>query len=81
VRREWRALQLSDNIRFEAVTGDETLFYRKALAAGEVDPLSGAPSRWRDPVYVAVNCDPQRAEVAILHPDLAASASAGTSRT
>jgi starch synthase (maltosyl-transferring) len=72
VRREWRALQLSDNIRFEAVTGDQTLFYRKALPAGEVDPLSGAPSRWRDPVYVAVNCDPLHAEGAILHPDLAA---------
>jgi starch synthase (maltosyl-transferring) len=72
VRREWRALQLSDNIRFEAVTGEQTLFYRKALPAGEGDPLSGAPSRWRDPVYVAVNCDPQRAEGAILHPDLAA---------
>jgi starch synthase (maltosyl-transferring) len=72
VRREWQALQLSDNIRFEAVTGDQTLFYRKALPAGEVDPLSGAPSRWRDPVYVAVNCDPLHAEGAILHPDLAA---------
>jgi starch synthase (maltosyl-transferring) len=72
LRREWRALQLGDNLRFEAVTGDQALFYRKALPSGEVDPLSGAPSRWRDPVYVAVNCDPQRAEGAILHPDLAA---------
>ncbi|HTI29058.1 MAG TPA: alpha-1,4-glucan--maltose-1-phosphate maltosyltransferase [Methylomirabilota bacterium] len=72
LRHEWGALRLNDNLRFEPVTGDQTLFYRKALAAGDIDPLSGNPSRWRDPVYVAVNCDPERAESAILHPDLAA---------
>jgi starch synthase (maltosyl-transferring) len=71
LRREWRSLQLSDNLRFEAVDGERTLFYRKALPAGEVDPLTGAPSRWRDPVYVAVNCDPARAEETVLRPDLA----------
>ena len=72
LRHEWGALQLNDNLRFEPVTGDQTLFYRKALATGEIDPLSGNPSRWRDPVYAAVNCDPERPESAILHPDLAA---------
>ncbi len=72
LRREWRALQLSDNLRFEPVTGDQTLFVRKALPAGELDPLTGNPSQWRDPVYVAVNCDPTRAEAAVLRPDLAA---------
>ena len=35
------ALQLYDNLRFENVTGDRTLFYRKALpAAGDGDPLT-----------------------------------------
>ena len=72
LRREWRSLQLNDNLRFETVDGEQTLFYRKALPAGDVDPLSGAPSRWHDPVYVAVNCDPARAEKAVLRPDLAA---------
>ena len=72
LRHEWGALQLNDNLRFEPVTGDQTLFYRKAIPAGEIDPLSGSPGRWSDPVYVAVNCDPERAESAILHPDLAA---------
>jgi len=72
LRREWRALQLYDNLRFEAASGERTLFYRKALPDGELDPLTGFPHRWRDPVYVAVNCDPTRAERAILHPDLPA---------
>jgi hypothetical protein len=54
------------------VTGERTLFYRKALGAGAADPLSGEPRRWRDPVYVAVNVDPARTERAILHPDLPA---------
>jgi starch synthase (maltosyl-transferring) len=70
LRREWRSLQLNDNLRFEQVTGERSLFYRKAVAAGEIDPLTGSPSLWRDPVYVAVNCDPGSAEEAILHPDL-----------
>ena len=39
---------------------------------GKVDPLTGYPNRWRDPVYVAVNTDPTTAEHAILHPDLPA---------
>ena len=72
LRREWRALQLYDNLRFENVTGARALFYRKALPDGKVDPLTGFPGRWRDPVYVAVNCDPTRAERAVLHPDLPA---------
>jgi starch synthase (maltosyl-transferring) len=72
LRREWRALQLYDNLRFENVTGERALFYRKALPDGKIDPLTGYPSRWRDPVYVAVNCDPAGAERAILHPDLPA---------
>jgi starch synthase (maltosyl-transferring) len=72
LRREWRALQLYDNLRFEAATGERTLFYRKALPAGDLDPLNGFPSRWRDPVYVAVNCDPTQPERALLHPDLPA---------
>ena len=55
-----------------SVTGERTLFYRKALPHGKVDPLTGHPNRWRDPVYVAVNCDPTTAEHAILHPDLPA---------
>jgi starch synthase (maltosyl-transferring) len=66
------ALQLYDNLRFEAVSGERTLFYRKALPEGERDPLTGHPYAWRDPVYVAVNCDPARAESAVLHPDLPA---------
>ncbi|MDP9467898.1 MAG: alpha-1,4-glucan--maltose-1-phosphate maltosyltransferase, partial [Chloroflexota bacterium] len=72
LRREWRALRLYDNLRFERVTGQQTLFYRKALPAGDLDPQTGFPTSWRDPVYVAVNCDPTRAEQATLHPDLPA---------
>jgi starch synthase (maltosyl-transferring) len=72
LRRERPALRLNDNLRFEEVTGERTLFYRKAMPAGEIDPLTGAPSGWRDPVYVAVNCDPAGPETAILHPDLPA---------
>jgi starch synthase (maltosyl-transferring) len=66
------ALQLYDNLRFEEVSGERTLFYRKALPDGARDPLTGHPYAWRDPVYVAVNCDPARAERAVLHPDLPA---------
>jgi starch synthase (maltosyl-transferring) len=72
IRRERSAMQFYDNLRFEAVTGSRTLFYRKALALGEPDALSGYPYHWRDPVYVAVNCDATTAERALLHPDLPA---------
>jgi starch synthase (maltosyl-transferring) len=74
LRHERRALQLYDNLRFEAVTGERTLFYRKALAdpTAASDPLTGEPYRWRDAVFVAVNCDPTSAQTAILHPDLPA---------
>jgi starch synthase (maltosyl-transferring) len=72
LRREWRSLQLFDNLRFQYVTGERTLFYRKGLPAGKPDPATGHPYRWREPVYVAVNCDPTTAERAILHPDLPA---------
>ena len=71
LRGTWPSLQLSDNLRFEPVDGEQTLFYRKALPAGEIDPLSGNPARWRDPVFVAVNCGNEREE-AVLRPDLAA---------
>ena len=72
LRRERPALRRNENLRFEAASGEASLFYRKALPAGEVDPRTGSPSRWRDPVYVAVNCDPARAESVTLRPDLAA---------
>jgi starch synthase (maltosyl-transferring) len=72
LRHERPALKRYDNLRFENVTGERTLFYRKALPHGKVDPLTGHPNRWRDAVYVAVNCDPRIAEHAILHPDLPA---------
>jgi len=72
LRHELPALRLYDNLRFENVSGERTLFYRKALPDGAVDPLSGHPRGWRDAVYVAVNTDPRIAERAILHPDLPA---------
>jgi starch synthase (maltosyl-transferring) len=72
IRHERPALRLYDNLRFQDVSGERTLFYRKALPHGKVDPLTGFPNRWRDPVYVAVNTDPTTAERAILHPDLPA---------
>jgi starch synthase (maltosyl-transferring) len=72
LRHDRPALRRTNNLTFEAVTGERTLFYRKALPHGKVDPLTGFPNRWRDPVYVAVNCDPTTAERAILHPDLPA---------
>jgi len=72
LRRDLPALRHYDNLRFQYATGARTLFYRKALPDGEVDPLTGHPSRWRDAVFVAVNTDPTSAERAILHPDLPA---------
>jgi len=72
LRHQRPSLKRYDNLRFENVTGERTLFYRKALPHGKVDPLTGHPHRWRDAVYVAVNCDPTTAEHAILHPDLPA---------
>ena len=72
LRHERPALKRYDNLRFENVTGQRTLFYRKAVPVGKADPLTGQPHRWRDPVYVAVNTDPATAEHAILHPDLPA---------
>jgi starch synthase (maltosyl-transferring) len=72
LRNERPALRLYDNLRFENVSGERTLFYRKALPVEPLDSLTGQPNRWRDPVYVAVNTDPRIAERAILHPDLPA---------
>ena len=72
LRHDRAALRRHDNLRFENVSGQRTLFYRRALPHGKVDPLSGQPHRWRDPVFVAVNCDPTTPERAILHPDLPA---------
>jgi starch synthase (maltosyl-transferring) len=69
LRNEHRALQLYDNLRFQDVTGSRTLFYRKALP-GDRDALSGEPTSWRDPIYVAVNVQPTESERAILHPNL-----------
>jgi len=72
LRRTRPALQAYEHLRFENATGPRTLFYRKALPAGELDPLTGYPLRWRDPIYVAVNVDPRIPERGILHPDLPA---------
>jgi starch synthase (maltosyl-transferring) len=72
LRRSHAALRSYEHLRFENASGQRTLFYRKALPAGELDPLTGFPYRWRDPVYVAVNVDPRVAERAVLHPDLPA---------
>jgi starch synthase (maltosyl-transferring) len=72
LRRTRPALQAYEHLRFENATGPRTLFYRKALPAGELDPLTGYPLRWRDPVYIAVNVDPRTPERGILHPDLPA---------
>ena len=72
LRHQRPALKRYENLRFEKVSGERTLFYRKAMPHGKVDPLTGHPHRWRDPVYVAVNCDPTTSEHAILHPDLPA---------
>ncbi|HEX7195547.1 MAG TPA: alpha-1,4-glucan--maltose-1-phosphate maltosyltransferase [Candidatus Limnocylindria bacterium] len=72
LRHERPALKRYENLRFENVSAERTLFYRKALPHGKVDPLTGHPNHWRDPVYVAVNCDPTTPERAILHPDLPA---------
>ncbi|HET9540162.1 MAG TPA: hypothetical protein VFQ46_06145, partial [Candidatus Limnocylindria bacterium] len=72
LRREWQALQLSDNLRVQYASGERTLFYRKAMPTGRLDPLTGHPYRWTEPVFVAVNCDPTASERAILHPDLPA---------
>ena len=74
LRHAHRALQLYDNLRFEAVSGDRTLFYRKGLPdpTAQTDLASGEPYRWTDAVFVAVNCDPTAAQTAILHPDLPA---------
>jgi len=72
LRHQRPALKRYENLRFESVSGERTLFYRKAVPHGKVDPLTGHPHRWRDPVYVAVNCDPTTSERAILHPDLPA---------
>ena len=72
LRHERPALQRYDNLRFQEATGERTLFYRKAMPHGKVDPLTGFPNRWRDAVYVAVNTDPTIAERAVLHPDLPA---------
>jgi starch synthase (maltosyl-transferring) len=66
------ALRAYQHLRFENATGPRTLFYRKAMPAGELDQLTGYPFAWRDPVYVAVNVDPRTVERGILHPDLPA---------
>jgi starch synthase (maltosyl-transferring) len=72
LRREWAALSGYDNLAFENATGDRVLFYRKALPATDLEPLTGFPTQWRDPVYVAVNVDPRTPTRGVLHPDLPA---------
>jgi hypothetical protein len=42
--------------------------------------LTGFPTRWRDPVYVAVNVDPRTPARGVLHPDLPALGIAWTDR-
>jgi len=72
LRRQWRALQRTETLRFEPVRGQRTMFYRKALPVGRVDLLSEDPKRWRRPVWVAVNVTPTRSERAVLRPNLKA---------
>jgi len=72
LRRAWPALRRTETLRFEAVRGKRTMFFRKALPVGRVDLLSEEPKRWRKPVWVAVNVRPTRAEQAVLRPDFAA---------
>ena len=69
LRREHGALQRSDTLRFEAVDGARTLFYRKALPAGGGDPLGPEPARWEQAVWIAVNTEPAHEERAVLRPD------------
>jgi starch synthase (maltosyl-transferring) len=72
LRREHPALQSYEHLRFEGVTGERVLFYRKALPDGETDPLTGYPYQWREAVFAAVNVDPRTTASALLHPDLPA---------
>jgi starch synthase (maltosyl-transferring) len=72
LRREWPALRRTETLRFETTAARRILFYRKALPVGQLDLLSEEPKRWRQPVWVAVNVAPTRAEQAVLRPDLAA---------
>ncbi len=71
LRRAWPALRRTETLRFETVRGTRTMFYRKALPVGRVDLLSEEPTRWRQPVWVAVNVSPTRSEQAVLRPNLA----------
>ena len=41
LRRQHPALQSYEHLRFEGVSGERVLFYRKALPDGEIDPLTG----------------------------------------
>ena len=73
LRRERPALKRYDNLRFQDVTGERTLFYRKAMAARQGRPTDRPPA-----IAGATRCtsrsttDPTAAEHAILHPDLPA---------
>jgi starch synthase (maltosyl-transferring) len=57
IRREHRALQRSDNLRFHPAENDQVLWYHKA--AEDADLL------------IAVNCDPHRAQETMVHVPLA----------
>jgi starch synthase (maltosyl-transferring) len=72
LRHEWPALQRTETLRFENMSGERTIFYRKALPVGRSDLLSEEPKRWRQPIWVAVNVTPTRSEEAILRPNLKA---------
>jgi starch synthase (maltosyl-transferring) len=57
IRREHRALQLSDNLTFHHSDNDAILFYRKAAADADL--------------LIAVNCDPHNAQETTVHVPLA----------
>jgi starch synthase (maltosyl-transferring) len=72
LRRTWPALRRTETLRFEPMRGTRTLFYRRALPVGRVDLLAEDAKAWRNPVWVAVNVAPTRAEQVVLRPRLKA---------
>src|SRR5439155_24083621 len=52
VGREWRAMQFSDNLRFEPLTAERSLFYRTAMTSEEADQLRVNQAAWRYTHYV-----------------------------
>jgi starch synthase (maltosyl-transferring) len=72
LRRTWPALRRTETLRFEPMRGTRSLFYRRALPVGRVDLLAEDAKAWRNPVWVAVNVAPTRAEQVVLRPRLKA---------